>query len=96
MPESKAIQVKVTLQGTKPSIWRRIEVTGDVKLFSFHRIIQVAMGWTDSHMHQFAAKGKFYGVPDPESRVGIENEKKVQLDQVLNKPKDRMTLCIHV
>jgi hypothetical protein len=48
------------------------------------------MGWTDSHMHQFVAKGKCYGTPDPEFGLDRENEDKVRLDQVLRKPKDKL------
>ncbi|MFQ5883046.1 MAG: plasmid pRiA4b ORF-3 family protein [Candidatus Methylomirabilales bacterium] len=85
-----AYELKVTLRGTKPPIWRRLEVKADTRLFEFHQILQVAMGWTDSHMHQFVAKGKCYGAPDPGFLPDRENEKKVRLDQVLRKPKDRM------
>jgi len=43
---------KITLVGSKPPIWRRIE-TGDVTLAKLHELIQTAMGWTNSHLHQF-------------------------------------------
>jgi hypothetical protein len=66
-----------------------LEVRGDTTLFLLHHILQDAMGWTDSHLHQFIAKGKCYGTPDPDF-LDRENERKVRLDQVLKKPKDRM------
>jgi hypothetical protein len=43
---------KITLNGIKPAIWRRIE-TLDLSLGKFHEVIQTAMGWTDSHLHTF-------------------------------------------
>lgn len=43
---------KITLQDTAPEIWRRIE-TEDVTLAQLHELIQTAMGWTNSHLHQF-------------------------------------------
>ena len=43
---------KITLKDTSPPIWRRIE-TKDVTLEKLHGLIQTAMGWTNSHMHQF-------------------------------------------
>lgn len=46
-------QIKVALQYINPPIWRRIEVPGDIKLGKLHRILQVAMGWSDSHLHAF-------------------------------------------
>ncbi|QDT10798.1 Plasmid pRiA4b ORF-3-like protein [Planctomycetes bacterium K23_9] len=45
--------IKITLSGSKPPIWRRIE-TGDVSLAKLNELIQTAMGWTNSHLHQFA------------------------------------------
>jgi hypothetical protein len=49
------------------------------------------MGWTDSHLHQFLAKGKCYGALDPEFGLDREDENRTRLDEVLRKPKDRMT-----
>lgn len=45
-------QLKITLLGIKPPIWRRIQVK-DCTLDELHEHIQTAMGWTNSHMHQF-------------------------------------------
>ena len=50
--EAKAYQLKVTLCGTRPPIWRRLEVRGDTTLGRLHNVLQVAMGWTNSQMHQ--------------------------------------------
>jgi hypothetical protein len=88
--EAKAYQLKVTLLGAKPPIWRRLEVKGDTKLSTLHQILQDVMGWSDSHMHQFIVKGKIYGAHHPDFFMDRENERKVRLDQVLRKPKDRM------
>ncbi|MGN6545790.1 MAG: IS1096 element passenger TnpR family protein [Aureliella sp.] len=58
--KSKQIyRFKITLLRSKPAIWRRIEV-GDATLGELHEYIQTAMGWTDSHMHQFHIAGQRY------------------------------------
>src|SRR5216683_1435770 len=59
-------QLKITLRDCKPPIWRRIVVRADMKLDRLHRVIQIAMGWSDSHLHQFVASGVYYGQPDRE------------------------------
>ena len=45
--------LKVVLIGTKPPIWRRLQVPGNANLGWLHAVLQVAMGWTNSHLHQF-------------------------------------------
>jgi len=49
-------QIKITLNDTKPPIWRRFLVESNVKLPDLHKIIQTVMGWTNSHLHQFDKK----------------------------------------
>ena len=38
-------QIKVTLKGSKPPIWRRMQVTSETTLVKLHRILQRVMGW---------------------------------------------------
>jgi hypothetical protein len=40
-------QIKVTLLGTDPAIWRRLLVPADLTLEQLHHVLQVAMGWED-------------------------------------------------
>jgi len=56
-------QLKVTLNGTGSPIWRRILVPENVTLYQLHTILQIVMGWTDSHLHQFMIAGQNYGDP---------------------------------
>ena len=75
-------QLKVTLKKSKPPIWRRVQVESNIDLCRLHQIVQVAMGWTDSHLHQFNIYGELYGTPDPDFEV--TNEKTIKLDQVVS------------
>jgi len=85
-------QLKITLVGSKPSIWRRILVPGNIGLSRLHDVIQTAMGWSDSHLHQFIWGRQAFGVPDPEDGFlgDIEDEKKVKLSQLLVAEKDAL------
>lgn len=60
---AQLFQFKVTLKDSKPPIWRRIQVQ-DCTLDDFHFHIQAAMGWTNSHLHQFEIEGRRYGDPE--------------------------------
>jgi hypothetical protein len=62
MSAATVFQFKITLQGIDPLIWRRIQ-TKDCTLDKLHEHIQTAMGWTNSHLHQFKIGGVVYGDP---------------------------------
>lgn len=49
----KIYQFKITLQGSKPPIWRRIQVPETYTFWDLHIAIQDAMGWLDCHLHLF-------------------------------------------
>jgi hypothetical protein len=70
-------QLKITLQWSQPAIWRRVVVRADIRLDRLHDVIQIAMGWTNSHLHKFVLGRAFYGEPDPDG-FGTEtlNEKR--------------------
>jgi len=73
-------QLKITLKGSKPPIWRRVVVRADMKLDRLHNVIQIAMGWTDSHLHHFIAGSGFarifLGSPDLDMGSETLNEKR--------------------
>jgi hypothetical protein len=68
MPSSAPLiyQLKVVLQGISPMIWRRLLVSGESTIADLHYIVQIAMGWSDDHLHQFRIHGKRYGI----ARIG--------------------------
>ena len=54
-------EVKITLLNAKPAIWRRVLVPADITLGDLHRVIQIAMGWDDDHLHEFEIGKVRYG-----------------------------------
>lgn len=59
-------QVKIALNGSAPPIWRKILISNTMNLYAFHQAVQIAMGWTDSHLHQFIDSKSRYGIIDPD------------------------------
>jgi hypothetical protein len=57
---STVYQLKIVLAGTKPPIWRRVQVQ-DCNLTKLHEIIQRAMGWYGGHLWAFEIDGEQYG-----------------------------------
>jgi hypothetical protein len=82
-------QLKITLRGSEPPIWRRVVVPGSITLSKLHDVIQVVMGWTDTHLHEFVVRGVRYGVPDPESPSEWRNEARVTLNRLLDKKRQK-------
>ena len=83
-------QLKVTLEWSKPPIWRRILLPSTTTLPRLNSILQAAMGWTDSHLHQFVVGQVRYGTPDPEFDPDIVDERRVPLDRLLREKGDAL------
>lgn len=83
-------RLKVTLRGSRPPIWRRIEVRSDITLSQLHDVLQLVMGWTNSHLHQFRRGSTYYGPPGPDLDMEQQDERRVRLSGVLHRPKDKM------
>ncbi len=56
----KIYLLKITLLQSTPPIFRRLLVPSNFLLSNLHKIIQTAMGWTNSHLHQFIKNDKNY------------------------------------
>ena len=67
-------QLKIVLLGSKPPIWRRLQVPGDASLGWLHAIIQVTMGWTNSHLHHFLTRDARYTDPRHNEDMGFGDQ----------------------
>ncbi len=59
-PLRRVFQLRISLEGVRPAVWRRILVTSDTPLEKLHRVIQAAMGWEDFHLHYFTVGTALY------------------------------------
>lgn len=92
--------VRLDLDGAKPPIWRRLRLASDLTLDEVHEIVQVAMGWTGTHLHDFKMGPDlkdFQMMPfltaydiDVEGETQGIPEANVRLDQVLAEPGHRL------
>lgn len=46
-------QLKISLKGAKPPIWRRVLVSAGMSLDQLHVVIQTVFDWDNSHLHMF-------------------------------------------
>ncbi|MPZ25893.1 MAG: plasmid pRiA4b ORF-3 family protein [Micromonosporaceae bacterium] len=92
-------RVRIDLTRTKPPVWRRLELASDLFLDDVHRVIQVAFGWWDYHLHRFGCGPERYGhdteyylcpfdVEEGETE-GVPEEQ-VRLDEVLVDAGDKL------
>jgi Plasmid pRiA4b ORF-3-like protein len=52
----------ILLLKISPAIWRRVLVPSDQNLADLHHILQIVMGWDDTHLHRFLIHGKAHGI----------------------------------
>src|ERR1035441_8581726 len=82
-------QIKVTLLGTQPPIWRRLLVPSSLTLAQLHNVLQIAMGWENGHMHEFRVGQRRFGRPEPADPFmrmpRAESERTARLSAVLQR-----------
>lgn len=61
LPEA-LYQFKIHLKDISPMIWRRFQVRSDTTIAELHYLVQLIMGWQDTHLNCFKIYGKAYGV----------------------------------
>lgn len=87
-------QIKIELKNSKPKIWRKILIKSDMFLSDFHMAIQIAMGWTNSHLHSFEHKGKSYAErvegDDFWEELDSVDYKNIKISNLLKKEKDKI------
>jgi len=60
----KTTRLRVTLLDVEPAVVRVVDVPEPSTLPELHELLQAALGWTDSHLHQFVTGDATYAMPD--------------------------------
>jgi Plasmid pRiA4b ORF-3-like protein len=48
-----ALELKVSLRHIVPQIWRKLRVPAELDLEELHEVLQIAFGWSNSHLHSY-------------------------------------------
>lgn len=77
------LQLKATIVGIKPPVWRRLLVAESATLSDLHDALQGAFGWYDCHLHEFEIDGVRYGTDDGEGwGPPVKDERRGRLGKV--------------
>ena len=76
-------QIHISLEDISPKIWRRLLVLPSTSLKTLSKIIQIAMGWNNYHLHQFIYEDERYGEPWEEDPDGTIDYKHLKLHDFL-------------
>jgi hypothetical protein len=81
----KLYELHVELEDIQPRIWRKILVPGSIKLAKLHDLLQLVMGWNNSHLHSFQfGKRVFSGRPAELEDLNMLDESRYTLEAVLD------------
>ncbi len=92
----EVFQLKVTLEGSEPPIWRRLQLAASTTLDDVHDVLQIAMGWENDHLHCFMVGSQslrndvYFSDPTCFHDGDVLDELRARLDAVLLKPKRRI------
>ena len=97
MPPAKTLQhktvyqLKVSLVGSTPLVWRRVQVVADTKLSKLHKILQAVMGWGNYHLYEFIINKVSYGEPHPDYEKNMEAASNTTVAHVASAPGANLT-----
>jgi len=72
-------KLHIWIRQISPMIWRRILVRSESSIAQLHDIIQIAFGWSDSHLHRFRIHGRDYGISRPGGPGFAQDARQVRL-----------------
>lgn len=67
---SSIARLKVVLDGVEPRVVRRFEAPVTMRLSRLHTVLQIMMGWTDTHRKRCAQATAVQGMSSPTALAG--------------------------
>lgn len=62
--------VKITIERTRPQVWRRVVIPEQISFYHLHQMIQTVFGWEDVHLHDFTFPNEKFCVALPQVEKG--------------------------
>jgi Plasmid pRiA4b ORF-3-like protein len=84
-------ELKVTLEGTSPPVWRRLRVPCQISLADLHLVLQAVMGWENDHLYEFEVGKRRIGEPSRDGGNRREDASHIQLRHVAARRGARLT-----
>lgn len=69
------MRLRIQIRDIEPPIWRNVAVPADTTLDVLHEVLQIAFGWTDSHLHDFHVGEVRFGMTDVEDELFAVDER---------------------
>lgn len=82
-------QFHILLLQISPAIWRRILIRSDSSIADLHYVLQIVLGWDDTHLHRFTLHGKEYGIAQPSGIWFRDNPTQIRLTDLHLRLKER-------
>jgi hypothetical protein len=76
-------QMKVTLVGVAPPVWRRFQVDSEMTFYELHRVLQIVVGWRNYHLYLFNVNGVELSDPVTTLELGTKNAEQIRLSELL-------------
>jgi hypothetical protein len=85
----RMLQLRIWLEQIEPLIWRRFLIPANSSFGELSRVIQIVMGWSDYHLHEFYLGEEKIGMKDEDSPADVKNENRLRLGPRLKTPGTR-------
>lgn len=83
----KVYEFTITLKNTSPRVWRKILAHEFIELTELHMLIQMSMGWHNSHLYSFDINGKSYSDAESAEEMDMTSTDGLLLCEILGSTK---------
>ena len=83
-------QLKISIEGITPLIWRTIVVPETFTINQLHHIIQISFSWTNSHLYMFGEYENKIGDPILWDDGETVSDREVKIENVLQEVGDKL------